>query len=1275
MSNQENRPGQAAGLRIRAEAVAAMSPEDLESMTPGKVQKIIHELSVHQIELEMQNEELRRAQVELDTAMARYFDLYNQAPAGYFTINEQGLILEANLTATVLLGTTRERMDNQPFSRFIFKEDQDIYYLHRKQLFKNDEPQTCELRLVKEDSTIFWGNLAAVRVQETDGSALCRVVLSDITELKQAEAELQSKTALLEAQMNASLDGILVVNENQKVVLLNRRCAVLLNVPQNIMPAPQHILYKGDDAALLKHVTSLTKDPAKFLEKVIYLYDHINETSRDEVEFKSGMVLDRYSAPVLGKEGKYYGRIWTFRDITERKRAEIELREKEVQYRSLADSGTALIWTAGIDKLCNYFNEPWLKFTGRSLEQETGNGWTEGVHPDDYADCLKTYITAFDKRETFDMEYRLRHASGEYRWLMDRGTPNYNSNGEFIGYIGYCFDISERKLAETYREMGLEVLQILNEPGNLDDSMRHVLAALKTRTGFDAVGIRLKKGDYFPYFVQQGFSSDFMLTENTLDERGAAGGVCFDKDGNISMECTCGLVISGKTVPSSQFFTSGGSFWTNDSFPLLELPACQDPRLHPRNECIRQGYASVALIPIRTKNIITGLLQFNDRRKGCFARNTVEILEGIAAHIGEGIMRRQAEDMLRESESRHSKMVANIGDVIVIIDQYGINKYKSPNIEKWFGWRAEDLVGVSAWTNVHIDDSDAVNKFIISLLSEPGAARTTEFRYRCKDGSYRWIEFTGVNLLHDADIQGILGNYHDITERKRAEEVLTASETSYRRLFESAKDGILILDAETGKITNVNPFLIEMLGYSKEQFIEKEIWEIGFFKDIVANQDKFLELQQKEYVRYDDLPLETADGRKMNVEFVSNVYPVNNHKVIQCNIRDITQRKLAEKELIKARDKAEESDRLKSAFLSNMSHEIRTPMNGILGFTELLKEPHLTGEEQQTYISIIEQSGTRMLNTINDIISISKIESGQMEVSISATNINEQIEYIYNFFKPEIEQKGMQISLKNTLPAKEAVIKTDREKIYGILTNLVNNAIKFTFAGSIEFGYEKKGGFLEFFVKDTGIGIPKDRQDAVFERFIRINMDDNRAFQGSGLGLSISKAYVEMLGGRIWMESEEGRGSAFYFTIPYNPAHEEKNVIKNIISADEKNDPIKPLKILIVEDDERSEILITIIVNKFSREILKAGTGVEAVAACRNNPDLDLVLLDIAMPEMNGYEAARQIRQFNKDVIIIAQTAFALSGEREKIIAAGCNDYISKPFSKTSLISLLKKYF
>ena len=381
------------------------------------------------------------------------------------------------------------------------------------------------------------------------------------------------------------------------------------------------------------------------------------------------------------------------------------------------------------------------------------------------------------------------------------------------------------------------------------------------------------------------------------------------------------------------------------------------------------------------------------------------------------------------------------------------------------------------------------------------------------------------------------------------------------------------------------------------------------------------------------------------------------------------------KELIKAKAKAEESDRLKSAFLANMNHEIRTPMNGILGFAELLKEPRLTGEEQQQYISIIEKSGDRMLNIINDIISISKIESGQMEVFISDTNVNEQIEYIYSFFNPEMTQKGIQSTFKRALPADESIIKTDREKVYSILTNLVKNAIKFTDSGSIEFGYEKKGEYLEFFIKDTGVGIPKDRQDAIFDRFIQSDIGNKKAFQGAGLGLSISKAYVEMLNGKIWVESEEGKGSVFYFTIPYNAEPQVKSVIENTVPGDEKETQIHGLKILLAEDDETSEMLITIGIKKISREILKAKTGVDAVEICRNSPDLDLVLMDIAMPVINGYEATRQIRQFNEKVVIIAQTAYAFAGEREKAIAAGCNDYIAKPFKLASLITLLKKYF
>jgi len=320
-------------------------------------------------------------------------------------------------------------------------------------------------------------------------------------------------------------------------------------------------------------------------------------------------------------------------------------------------------------------------------------------------------------------------------------------------------------------------------------------------------------------------------------------------------------------------------------------------------------------------------------------------------------------------------------------------------------------------------------------------------------------------------------------------------------------------------------------------------------------------------------------------------------------------------------------------------------------------------------------SGARMLNTINNIVDVSKIESGLMGVDIKETNLNEKIEFTYKFFKPEVENKGLQFFFKKGLTAKEANIKTDNEKVYGILTNLVRNAIKFTYKGSIEFGYEKKDEYLEFFVKDTGAGIPKIQHELIFERFRQGSESHNRGYEGSGLGLSICKSYVEMLSGRIWVESEEGKGSTFYFTIPYNPVSEETHTIENVIFTENKEVQIKKLKILIVEDDEISYSLLSRVVQKISKEVLHAITGVQAIEACRNNPDLDLVLMDIRMPEMNGNEATRQIRQFNKDLIIIAQTAYGFSSDSEMAIVAGCNDYISKPINKTLLYELIKKHF
>ncbi|MCY2993935.1 MAG: PAS domain S-box protein [Planctomycetota bacterium] len=355
-------------------------------------------------------------------------------------------------------------------------------------------------------------------------------------------------------------------------------------------------------------------------------------------------------------------------------------------------------------------------------------------------------------------------------------------------------DITERKQAETYRELGREVLQILNQSGDLQDSIQCVLAALKTRTGFDAVGIRLQDGEDFPYFVQEGFSRDFLLTENTLIERATDGGLCRDQAGNVRLECTCGLVISGQTDPAHPLFTRGGSFWTNDSFPLLDLPSDQDPRLHPRNQCIHQGYASVALVPIRNKDRIIGLIHFCDQRKRCFTLATVELLEGIASHIGEALLRKQAEEVRDEALSHLQKIASRVPGVVY---QYRLRPdgsaclpFASEGIQEIFrvspAQVREDASAMFA--NTHPDDYAGVTASLQASARDL-APWQHEFRVKFDDGTIRALygdampqrEEDGSVLWH--------GFITDITERKRAEELrltLTDLERSNKELEQFA---------------------------------------------------------------------------------------------------------------------------------------------------------------------------------------------------------------------------------------------------------------------------------------------------------------------------------------------------------------------------------------------------------------------------------------------------------------------------------------------------------
>jgi signal transduction histidine kinase len=382
------------------------------------------------------------------------------------------------------------------------------------------------------------------------------------------------------------------------------------------------------------------------------------------------------------------------------------------------------------------------------------------------------------------------------------------------------------------------------------------------------------------------------------------------------------------------------------------------------------------------------------------------------------------------------------------------------------------------------------------------------------------------------------------------------------------------------------------------------------------------------------------------------------------------------KELTIAKVKAEESDQLKSAFLANMSHEIRTPMNGILGFAELLKDDSTTPETRREYLDIITKSGRHLLSVINDIIDISKIEAGLMTIEKRRCDLNQVFSDIYLFFKKhnEVNRKKIDIKLKLQLSNEASICHSDPNRLAQILNNLLGNAVKFTLSGTIEIGYKlADANSILIYVSDTGIGIPKDKLVRIFERFIQADNTNARKFEGTGLGLAISKALVELLGGSIWVESELNKGSVFYVRLPFVPVETGGIEIQEIVDEDYIPD-FKGKSVLVTEDVEENYKFFAALLAKTNATVLWAKNGREAVDLVDSNIKIDIILMDLRMPVMNGYEATRAIKRKRKDLPIIAQTAYSLDGDRTKSIDAGCDEYIAKPIEIQHLYRLMEQF-
>lgn len=606
------------------------------------------------------------------------------------------------------------------------------------------------------------------------------------------------------------------------------------------------------------------------------------------------------------------------------------------------------------------------------------------------------------------------------------------------------------------------------------------------------------------------------------------------------------------------------------------------------------------------------------------------------------------------------------------------------------GYQPEDLLGKKGVDFVHPDDLEEVAKARKAFAKNPEGLLVFEYRCLCGDGSYVWLEAVG-KMLKDNEENPVEMIYSSriIEERRKLEESLRLSEKRFRAIVENMNDTLVIHDFE-GKIEEVNYHICKLLGYQRREIIGRQITEFINIQNASSFKNRVDELLKKGTVSFDTEYI-TKEGRSIPAEIKAKVVSREGRGQIQSIGRDITERLAFIQELENAKEAAESANVAKSNFLANMSHEIRTPLNGMMGMIQVLKLTDPT-EEQEECLQAAEQSSQILLQLINQVLDYSKIESEKVHLEKHTFFLSQVLQDVEMVNRAFLMQKNVILEVK----ADEQVPKKlvgDAFRLKQVLNNLVNNAIKFTNEGSILVTVglaipilsEQGDVILQWQVKDSGIGILPEKKDAIFDSFSQADDSTTRKYGGTGLGLTISKSLIELMGGSIQVESQPGEGTVFTFTCKMELPLEEKishqaHVDQGEIVTREEWTTMETgenvLKMLVVDDDPKSRDVIARIARKQGWKLVEAENGIEGVEAFKNE-SFDLIIMDVQMPAMDGFQTTVVMRQLENDEArtpIIALTANALAGDRDRCIQAGMDDYLAKPFSVEHLLSKVQQW-
>jgi PAS domain S-box-containing protein len=933
--------------------------------------------------------------------------------------------------------------------------------------------------------------------------------------------------------------------------------------------------------------------------------------------------------------------------------------DSEKKFKTYIASSPTSIFIANKHGKYTYANPSASKLLGYSQEELMQMSISEILPPNQMEDGLKNFRELQDKGETHNFEIQLKRKNGE---LLDIIMDNKKlSENEHIAFVK---DITDRKLAETQLKTQNEEIATLNEEyqttiDELQNAKEKVEESeLKFRLMYEntSVGIALISLDFVIIAANRAYCDMLGYTQNELIGKNLKD-ITHPEiiEHNVELQKQLGLGLITSYQLEKSFIHKNG----HTVYGLLNATLIKDTHNQPLY----------------------------------FLGNVQDITE-----------RKKTDEALKLSEDRFRKSFLNNPDSI------NINRLEDGmyiSINKGFThimkYTEADIVGkTSLELNIWVNPDD--RKRLVEGLKKDGYVENLEAQFMKKDG----IIVDGLMSASIIELENkphIISITRDITERKQYEKSIHLSEEKFRNIFEHSGTGKSLTSLD-GKII-INQAFCDIIGYSQEEISTIKWQQLTHPADIEHDQQIVNSILsgERNTARWEKRYIH-KNGSVVWVDINTSLFHDNDGKPLYfiTSIIDITKRIEAEfiikekseeietqneeysqlneellksnAELITAKERAEESDRLKTAFLQNMSHEIRTPMNAIMGFSSLLPENYNDRKKLEQFSAIINLRCEDLLEIINDILDISKIESGQVHVNIEECNLAELFSELTLFFEEYQKRIGKQhikFNLQTAYNSSENIIVTDKVKLKQIFINLINNAFKFTETGKIEGGCKlDKNNNLLFYVSDTGIGIPPDKHDVIFERFAQLKHDKNLAYGGTGLGLSIVKGLVNLLGGEIWLESELEKGTTFYFSCAYKISqtlHHEPVSKIDVTQAFHFTDK----SILVVEDDLYNAEYIKEILSGTGINIIDTQYGLEAIEiAASQSPDL--ILMDIRLPDITGYEATRQIKQLNPKLKIIAQTAYAAQDDKQKAFDAGCNDYISKPLKRNILLSLLNKH-